>query len=120
MTMILNWRVLYTHLCSTHQEALIACHFKKALELANLKFCLSGLQLSYIQLHSDTTNCTKRCNLCNGMKSLEICFDATTCDLLRENFRNFVASSRLVTENNVMVLNTLLNIMSTFHIRYLK
>lgn len=107
MTMILNWHVLYTHLCSTHQEALIACHFKKALELANLKFCLSGLQLSYIQLHSDTTNCTKRCNLCNGMKSLEICFDATTCDLLRENFRNFVASSRLVTENNVMVHNTL-------------
>ena len=42
------------------------------------------------------------------MKSLEICFDATTCDLLRENFRNFVASSRLVTENNVMVHNTLL------------
>lgn len=41
------------------------------------------------------------------MKSLEICFDATTCDLLRENFRNFVASSRLVTENNVMVHNTL-------------
>lgn len=130
MTRILNWHVLYTHLCSTHQEALIACHFKKALGLANLKFCLSSLQLSYIQLHSDTTNCTKRCNLCNGMKSLEICFDATTCDLLRENFRNFVASSRLVTENNVMVHNTLLymltvhqlwsNIMSTFHIRYLK